>query len=87
VYNTTFFTPDFEALKTVYPSYDVMVQRICADIRALDNELAYSTYQSAQHDVCARYYDYEHYVHNVRSYYARYFSSAGASEWAASASE
>jgi hypothetical protein len=87
VYNPAFFTEDFKDLRTVYPSYEVMVHRLCSDLQGLDDETAYSAYQSAQHTVCAKYYQYERYRQNVRSYYARYFAAAGegTSAWAAGA--
>jgi hypothetical protein len=71
-FNTRFFTPDFAGLETVYPTYDVMVERIAADVQGLGQARAYEAYQARQFAVCARHCDYQAYVHNLASFYDRY---------------
>lgn len=79
VYNTTFFTEDFQSLRTLYPSYERLGQQVCSDLAALDREQEYAAYQAIQHRLCAAYYNYDQYVHNVTSYYRRYFALEGSS--------
>src|ERR1019366_9350022 len=46
VYNEDFFTPDYKELRTVYPSYEVMITRLVDDIQRLDNKQDLQTYSS-----------------------------------------
>jgi len=69
VYHSAFFTEDFRALRTIYDNYDVLIKRICSDIRDLDNERIYGDYQKQQYDLCRRYYDHREYVKNLESFY------------------
>jgi len=69
VYNSTFFTKDFKSLRTVYDNYDVLIEKICSGIKDLDNEIAYTTYQNEQYDLCRKHYKYEEYVKNLELFY------------------
>ena len=69
VYNTEFFTKDFKSLKTVYNSYDDLVERICFDIRELDNQITHIKYNNEQCELCSQYYDYKEYVDNLTLFY------------------
>ena len=69
VYNTAFFTEDFKSLKTVYDSYDTLIEKICSDIRELDNEIAHTKYNNEQYELCSRYYNYKEYVANLTLFY------------------
>jgi hypothetical protein len=69
VYNPSFFTSDFAGFRTVYPSYDVMIEKICEDISSLDNEQPYTNYQREQFSLCHKYYDYREYVKNLNAFY------------------
>jgi hypothetical protein len=69
VYNSKFFTEDFKSLCTVYDNYEVMVQKMPLDVRALDNERAYSIYQKEQYDLCSSHYKYEEYRKNLELFY------------------
>lgn len=68
-YNSRFFTEDFKPLRTVYDNYDVLVQKICSDIRDLDNETAFADYQNEQFDLCHKHYDHKKYIENLESFY------------------
>jgi hypothetical protein len=74
VYNDKFFTKDFKTLRTVYPDYETLIQNICMDIAALDNESSYTQYQRKQFESCAKHYDYKVYKDNVSSFYRKYYS-------------
>jgi hypothetical protein len=69
VYNSRFFTEDFKPLRTVYDSYETLYKRICADIKELDNEMAYTDYQNKQYELCCKYYKYEEYINNLELFY------------------
>lgn len=68
-FNSMFFTEDFNSLRTVYDSYDIMLEKICSDISALDNETDYTGYQNKQHEMCSKYYSYEQYIRNLELFY------------------
>lgn len=69
VYNTAFFTDDFRALWTVYDDYDMLIERICSDIKNLDNETEYTSYQDEQYELCRKHSSYDEYVNNLKSFY------------------
>lgn len=68
-YNQRFFTEDFKSLRTVYGNWDALIQNICSDIRQLDNEKTYTTYQEEQYDLCHKHYRYDEYLKNLRLFY------------------
>lgn len=69
VYNSEFFTPDYQPLQTLYPSYEAMVDRIASDIQRLDHHDVYTSYQKEQFDVLGKNYQQEEYVENVAKFY------------------
>ena len=69
VYNSQFFTKDFEPLRTVYDSYATLRKKMHLDIKQLDNEEAYTKYHSEQYALCSKYYDYRKYVKNLEAFY------------------
>jgi hypothetical protein len=73
-YNSRYFTEDFRCLRTVYHSYELLSQQICADINDLDNETAYSDYQNRQYELCCKYYKYEEYVKNLEMFYKEQYT-------------
>jgi hypothetical protein len=56
-------------MKSVYGSYDDLLQRIGGDMMNLDNEKAYSQYQMEQFEVCSRHYNSTIYRGNLRLFY------------------
>ena len=69
VYNERFFSDDFRSLRTIYPDYDVFTDKICSDIKDLDNEIRFMNYHKIQNDLCCRYYDYNNYINNLALFY------------------
>lgn len=69
VYNSAFFTEDFQALPTVYDSYDSLIRDISADIKRLDEEGAYAEYQERQFAICSAKYSYDKYFENLELFY------------------
>lgn len=68
-YNSNFFTEDFKSLHTVYDNYDVLIQKICSDIRDLDNEIAFADYQNEQYTLCSKHYNLKEYIKNLETFY------------------
>jgi hypothetical protein len=75
VYNDRFFTKDFANLRTVYPSIEVLIERIISDIEEMDEEAKFTYEQSKQFEICAKHYNYDEYIENLSSFYRRYYPS------------
>jgi len=73
VYNEQFFTHDFRSCRTVYPSYQSLLDSICNDMTELDNEDSFTRYQREQYECCAKYYSYQQYQDNIFSFYRKYY--------------
>ena len=69
VYNRKFFPEDFVSLRTVYGSYELLIQNIHKDISELDGEKAYVDYQNKQFSLCSKLYDYKNYLKNLEAFY------------------
>lgn len=69
VFNNLFFTEDFKMLKTVYPDYDGLVQKIVSDINLLDKVDNFAEYHNLQFKLCANHYSYDTYVNNLKLFY------------------
>ena len=69
VYNSRFFTEDFESLETVYSDYDELIKKMPMDIKRLDSKHSYENYQQKQFERCAKYYDYKEYIENLKLFY------------------
>ncbi|QUH22665.1 hypothetical protein HYG87_02205 [Methanobacterium alkalithermotolerans] len=69
VYNEQFFTPDFQKLKTVYPSYPSLLDNMVNDIKAMDNQEDYQEYQEHEYRLCTEYWDYQDYLQNLKLFY------------------
>jgi hypothetical protein len=55
VYNETFFTEEYRALRTIYPSYEILLERIADDIRLFDADKDLMTaYNSAARSLITR---------------------------------
>jgi len=74
VYNEEFFTPDFGELQTVYPSYDVLKEKIISDLALLDDEDTFKAYQTKQYNMCAKYYSYKTYQDNILQFYKGHYT-------------
>lgn len=69
VNNAKFFTNDFGSLQTVYKDYNILTKKICSDLKNLDNELNYTSYQNEQYNLCRKYYNHKTYIDNLISFY------------------
>ncbi len=69
VYNERFFTPAFAELETVYPSWDVLMERITTDLQRLDEPVAYKRCWRQAWDVLNDLYSVERFRENLRAFY------------------
>jgi hypothetical protein len=69
VYNDRFFTPAFAELETVYPSWEVLLEKITADIRRLDEPVAYKRCSQQAWDILKDLYSVERFRENLRAFY------------------
>lgn len=69
VYNERFFTPAFAKLETVYPSWDVLIDRITTDLQRLDEPVAYKHCWREAWDLLNDLYSVERFRENLRSFY------------------
>lgn len=69
VYNEQFFTESFQNLRTVYKSYEALLNQIVEDIQSLDNFHDFESYQKEEFDKCSYLYSHESYRKNVAAFY------------------
>jgi hypothetical protein len=69
VYNENFFTLDFEGLKTIYATYNLLEEKIITDMILFDEENLFKIYQKEQFDLCAFYYSRTQYIKNIAAFY------------------
>jgi len=76
VYNEQFFTPDFAELKTIYSSFDVLIEKVEGDIKTLNKENNYTSYQKQQFNLCKQYYNHQEYKNNIGAFYREEYTFA-----------
>ena len=69
VFNERFFTPAFAELETVYPSWEVLVDRIAADIRCLDEPVTYIHMWRQAYELMSGHNDTNRFRKNLRLFY------------------
>jgi hypothetical protein len=69
VFNERFFTPAYAALETVYPSWEVLWQKLVADLRRLDNPDAYNRCWAQAYDVLSDQLNTDRFRENLRTFY------------------
>jgi hypothetical protein len=69
VFNDRFFTPAFARLETVYPSWEVLLQRLPLDLRRLDEPLAYEASWRPAYELLADLYGTDKFRKNLRLFY------------------
>lgn len=69
VFNERFFTPAFAKLETVYPSWEVLMNKIVADITRLDEPEAYRRCWREAYDLLSQIYSTERFRENLRMFY------------------
>jgi hypothetical protein len=69
VYNERFFTPAFANLETVYPSWDVLREKITTDLQRLDEPVAYERCWRQAWNILNGLYSTERFRENLRQFY------------------
>jgi hypothetical protein len=69
VFNDRFFTPAFAALDTVYPSWEILMERMPVDLRRLDAPIAYDRYWRQAYDLLGGLYSVDQFRKNLRAFY------------------
>jgi hypothetical protein len=74
VYNDRFFTPAFAALETVYPSWEVLLERITADLQRLDESTAYDRCWRQAYELLSKLHGTDRFRENLRAFYRGEYS-------------
>ena len=69
VFNERFFTPPFAQLETVYPSWEVLREKITTDLRRLDEPVAYENCWRQIRVLLDELYGVERFRENLRAFY------------------
>jgi hypothetical protein len=69
VFNERYFTPAFALLETLYPSWDVLMHRMAADLQRLDEPVAYDRCWRPAYDLLSDLYSTERFRENLRGFY------------------
>jgi len=69
VFNDRFFTPAFAKLETVYPSWEVLMDKIAADLRRLDEPGAYERCWRQAYDLLSELHSTDRFRENLRMFY------------------
>jgi hypothetical protein len=69
VFNDRYFTPAFAELETVYPSWEVLVDKMPADLQRLDEPVAYERCWRQAYDLLSDLYGTDRFRENLRMFY------------------
>lgn len=69
VFNARYFTPAFAKLETVYPSWDVLIEKITTDLRRLDEPAGYGRCSREARELLNELYSTERFRENLRAFY------------------
>jgi hypothetical protein len=69
VYNNRYFTPPFSVLETVYPSWEILIEKITEDIKRLDEPVAYNRCWRQAYELLCGLYSTERFRENLRMFY------------------
>jgi len=69
VFNSRYFTPPFAKLETVYPSWEVLIEKITTDLRRLDEPVAYKRCSGQAWELLNELYSTERFRENLRAFY------------------
>ena len=69
VFNERYFTPAFAKLETVYPSWEVLMEKITGDFQRLDEPSSYERCWREAFELLSKLYSTERFRENLRSFY------------------
>ncbi len=70
VFNDHFFTPAYAELETIYPSWEVLIEKIATDIRRLDEPFAYNRCWRQAYELLSRDFNTKRFLENLRLFYS-----------------
>ena len=68
-FNANYFTPEFAALSTIYPSWDILLRSIADDMKRLDDAAAHDRCWHETYELVANVYQVRHFQNNLRLFY------------------
>jgi len=74
VYNNRYFTPPFSSLETVYPSWEILMEKIIEDIKRLDEPVSYNRCWRQAYELLCGLYSTERFRENLRMFYRGEYS-------------
>ena len=69
VFNNRFFTPAYAELETVYPSWEILMERMTADIQRLDEAVAYNRCWGQAYKLLSNDFNTNRFLANLRLFY------------------
>lgn len=69
VFNERFFTPAFAKLETIYPSWEILMDRMATDLQRLDEPLAYNRCWRQAYDLLSALSGVDRFRENLRMFY------------------
>ena len=69
VFNDRYFTSEYAKLENVYPSWEVLMDRITTDLRRLDEPVAYDRCSQEGYDLLSAYCGTDRFRENLRLFY------------------
>lgn len=69
VFNNRYFTPQFSDLENVYPSWEILIEKIAEDIKRLDEPVVYNRCWRLTYDLLCRLHSIERFRENLRMFY------------------
>ena len=69
VFNDSYFTPAFAELENIYPSWEVLLNKLPEDLRRLDEPGAYNRCWRQTYDLLSSLYSTERFRNNLRMFY------------------
>jgi hypothetical protein len=69
VFNDRFFTPAFAELETIYPSWEVLMDRMPLDLQRIDDPVVYNRCWERAYDLLSDLYSVDRFRQNLRMFY------------------
>lgn len=74
VFNDRFFTPPFANLETVYPSWEILMDRMTADLKRLDEPVRYNQCWEPAYSLMCGLYNTDRFRENLRLFYREQYT-------------
>lgn len=74
VFNDRYFTPAFAKLETIYPTWQLLMEKMPLDLQRLDEPIAYKRCWQQAFDLLSDLYSVEQFRQNLRMFYRREYT-------------